>query len=315
MVSIILPVFNSEDYLEDAVYSVLNQSYSDFELIIINDGSTDKSSEICNRLSKEDNRIIVFHKENEGVSSARNIGIENAKGEYVLFLDADDCIHPKTLEITIGLIEITNVESVIFKYEKFLNDYHPTKLTVGDYEILSREEVLAEMFNGHKFRGLSCNKLYPSLLIKDLKFRQDKKYGEDSLFTYNFLKKTDRIVFLPEVLYYYRQNPYSALNKSFTIERLQVIESYVEIVNDVEREKKDFLKSKSLYALNVRVFEFLYLIDNNNVSVLKRLREIIYPHLKRLFLLKEVTFFQRVLYLSLFFSPDVFWKLYLLSRK
>lgn len=99
MISVIIPIYNTEKYLSRYIESVLNQSYKNFELLLINDGSKDRSGDICDEYAKKDNRIKVFHKENGGVSSARNLGLDNAKGDYVCFIDSDDYVGKRYLEI------------------------------------------------------------------------------------------------------------------------------------------------------------------------------------------------------------------------
>ena len=120
-ISIIVPVFNTSKYLHACLSSILGQKYRDFEVLIIDDGSTDGSSAICDEYASNDDRIKVFHKENGGVSSARNLGIEEAKGKWLYFCDADDSLLPKTLEILLEG-EKENCQFVMAGYNKYLSD-------------------------------------------------------------------------------------------------------------------------------------------------------------------------------------------------
>lgn len=117
LVSFIIPIYNAEKYLDECIKSIIKQTYSNFELLLVNDGSTDNSAIICDTYANKDSRIKVIHKINGGVSSARNIGLDNAKGEYICFVDADDVIHPKLLETTLSVLMETQQDIIIYRYK------------------------------------------------------------------------------------------------------------------------------------------------------------------------------------------------------
>ena len=122
MISVIIPVYNVEEYLDDCLTSVLAQTYSNLEILLINDGSTDNSGVICDKYAQTDSRIKVFHKENGGVSSARNIGLENATGQYIAFVDPDDWIEPNMYETIITQFEKSDVDAVFCGYWENFSD-------------------------------------------------------------------------------------------------------------------------------------------------------------------------------------------------
>ena len=117
-ISIIVPVYNVDQYLENCIESILNQTFKDYELILIDDGSTDKSGEICDKYEKKDNRIKVIHKYNGGLSSARNAGLDLACGKYIGFVDSDDSIHPEMYEILYDLQQIYNADISVCSFKK-----------------------------------------------------------------------------------------------------------------------------------------------------------------------------------------------------
>src|SRR5690606_27364966 len=121
-VSVIIPVYNAEKYLRECLDSVLAQTFTDFEVLLINDGSTDASGKICDEYAEKDSRIKVFHKENGGVSSARNLGLDNAKGEWISFVDSDDTIEQETLATLANEVKDLDIDGVIFGYKKLINN-------------------------------------------------------------------------------------------------------------------------------------------------------------------------------------------------
>ena len=168
MVSVIVPVYNVERYLSACIESVLGQTYSDWELLLVDDGSTDRSGRICDEYAENNSRIRVFHKENGGVSSARNLALDQMRGDFCIMLDSDDLIHPSLLEDTLQIIHDTQTDAVIYGYEKvdehFSLEKKQSVCECHSVEILSRNEVVTEILSGRRFRMLACNKLYKTAL-------------------------------------------------------------------------------------------------------------------------------------------------------
>lgn len=169
MVSVIVPVYNVKQYLPACIESVLKQTYSDWELLLVDDGSTDGSAQVCDEYARQDSRICVFHKENGGVCSARNLAIDNMAGEFCIMLDSDDLIHPSLLEKTLEIMQETQADAVIYGYEKVADGFtleqcHQQNET-SKLEILSNHVVISEILIGKRFRMLSCNKLYKKELF------------------------------------------------------------------------------------------------------------------------------------------------------
>jgi glycosyltransferase involved in cell wall biosynthesis len=164
MVSVIVPVYNVKQYLPACIESVLKQTYSDWELLLVDDGSTDGSAQVCDEYARQDSRICVFHKENGGVCSARNLAIDNMTGEFCIMLDSDDLIHPLLLEKTLEIMHETQADAVIYGYEKVADGFTLEQCRqqneTSQSEILSNNAVISEILIGRRFRMLSCNKLY-----------------------------------------------------------------------------------------------------------------------------------------------------------
>lgn len=152
LVSVIIPVFNVKPYLAEALDSVLNQSYDNLEIIVIDDGSTDGSEEICDEYKNKDNRIIVFHQENKGLSSARNTGLDRANGQFISFLDPDDAMHPDMFQILLTTMKKENADIAVCGFS-FINtqDRMPISDIAKDKinsKAIDKNETLQKIFNG-----------------------------------------------------------------------------------------------------------------------------------------------------------------------
>lgn len=219
LISIIVPVYNDKDYLHRCINSVLKQTYSNFELILVVDGATDGSLEICKNFQKKDSRIIVHYKNNEGTAMARNKGIELAKGDYVTFIDTDDYVSPLFLETLIKGIITTNAEISIVSLE-YVNEKETNStqnISEQEYIILDKEEAFRNLFNDDLYGNYVWNKLFKIELFKSIRFKKVKKI-EDLAVMYLIFDKAKKICFNSSKLYFYVQRNSSQLHKkSFDI--------------------------------------------------------------------------------------------------
>ena len=207
MISVIVPVYNVEAYLHRCIDSILNQSYKDFELILVDDGSEDHSGEICDEYGKYEN-VKVIHQTNHGVSAARNAGLEQSRGEYILFVDADDWLAEDALEKMIHAFYDESIDMVICSsYTAMEKEDHSFEYIDGitwDYNAPHKvedkyREVLAKT-------GTLWNKLLKKETIGNVRFHPEMTYGEDCVFVSEFLVNCNGIIILPDQLYYYYRN-------------------------------------------------------------------------------------------------------------
>ena len=208
MISIIIPVYNVEKYLERCVESVFAQTYSAYELILVDDGSTDGSGKICDRLAKRDDRVRVIHKENGGLSSARNTGLKMSRGEYITFIDSDDVVHPCYLEcllkagkhadISMGKLERFSGETVSFAD---IDKNEKPDLKTGQETLGCFFEQKAEVANYVS----ACCKLYKRELFDGIVFPEGRLF-EDEFTTYRLYYKADKVAVSQNILYYYYVN-------------------------------------------------------------------------------------------------------------
>jgi len=209
LVSIIVPIYNAEKYLDSCIQSVLRQTYTNWELILIDDGSTDKSGRIAEEYGFADERITVFHQKNLGVSLARNQGIDEATGNYVVFLDADDELIEDCLAKTVNIAEETNADVVAGRSCE-------NQELFQDRIIWTGAEALENSLKGHLFTYSACAKLIRREFIGKTRFTPDIRINEDSYFVFQLLCKQNVFVLTNDVIYFYRANSESSSRTVFS---------------------------------------------------------------------------------------------------
>lgn len=217
LVSIIVPIYNAEKYLDSCIQSVLRQTYTNWELILIDDGSTDKSGRIAEEYGFADERITVFHQKNLGVSLARNQGIDEATGNYVVFLDADDELIEDCLAKTVNIAEETNADVVAGRSCE-------NQELFQDRIIWTGAEALENSLKDHLFTYSACAKLIRREFIGKTRFTPDIRINEDSYFVFQLLCKQNVFVLTNDVIYFYRANSESSSRTVFS-------EKYFDILN------------------------------------------------------------------------------------
>lgn len=208
-ISVIVPVYNVEKYLHRCVDSILTQTFSDFELILVDDGSPDNCGKICDEYVQKDKRIKVVHKKNGGLSSARNAGMKVATGEYILFCDSDDFVHPQWCEFMLSAIEEHKNSFIVCGYKKTSNDCVDSQM----YQLSYKKTEYFKIFK----RGISgsvCNKIYNFKTIKEnaISFDENCKFAEDVPFNSLYLRHCDSCYLFDYDLYYYYENHDSIMN-------------------------------------------------------------------------------------------------------
>ena len=253
LVSIIVPVYKAEQWLHRCVDSILAQTMTDFELLLINDGSPDKSGEICDEYAKQDSRIRVFHKENGGVSSARQMGLESAIGEYVIHCDPDDWVEPDMLLELTQYAKETQSDMVICDFcTENINGgelmYHKQDLKSIDTSF----NVLNKLVN-LKIHGSCCNKLVRRTCLDGISFHPfDLVYAEDQLFNAKVLKQDIRVGYLNKAYYHYvvRKGSITSFeDKNAVLSRIKEIDELQKVLDESEFNSFFELKRIVLYDL------------------------------------------------------------------
>jgi glycosyltransferase involved in cell wall biosynthesis len=264
--SLIIPVYNIEEYLPTCIDSILNQVYDDYELILINDGSQDQSGSICDDYALQHNKIKVFHQKNKGVSVARNFGIENAVGEWICFVDGDDVLQPNSVAAIMKEAENHQYEMMIAR--SFKNKDGVIKSENYKFD----ESFLATTFDGYSLmteksykRGSVCGCFFkPNFLKKNkLKFPIGLKIGEDSLFISLVYLYAQQISFVDQAFYLINEREGSA-SRSWTFEKvykmtdnIKYICDYLEVHTELNRKQRSILHY-SIYGAISSIFNHLY---------------------------------------------------------
>lgn len=207
-ISIIVPVYKAEKYINRCIDSILAQTFTDWELLLIDDGSPDRSGEICDEYARKDNRIRVFHKENGGVSSARNLGLDNMLGEYVTFVDADDWIDSGSLNVCMIEIESNDLDILQFSFSR-------EEKSLGSLgEDYTEVCCLSDYLQTRKFLVCVGGSVIRTSIIQthNIRFDSQMKLAEDQLFLFSCMEYAEKLMRTPNRLYYYYDNPRSATN-------------------------------------------------------------------------------------------------------
>lgn len=276
-VSIIVPIYNGENVLSRCIDSILNQSYKNLEIILINDGSKDKSIDILRKYEKLDDRIIVINNENKGVSETRNIGVMQATGDYIQFIDSDDYIELDMIEKTIKLMEKENADLVItglfldIEDGKKINSAIQTfeKETCRDKKIIAQNVI--SRLNG-TYINSPVNKLYKKSIIVDNNIKMDKgiDLGEDLIFNLEYIKFCKCVVFSEEVYYHYCMQVQENLTFKYRSDKLDLMAILFEKCENYFIESGlDEVEIKDLNALFIKWMYSCFLDLNNKNCNLK----------------------------------------------
>lgn len=227
LITVIVPVYKVEPYLQKCVDSIINQTYTNLEIILIDDGSPDRCPIICDEYAQKDNRIKVIHQKNSGLAQVRNIGIDNAQGEYITFIDSDDFVTPNYVELLYKGLNKFNAEMSIASLYIYREDAKFEMPTESDAFFEISKEKCIEQYTSIKTNPFisAWNKLYKRELFSSIRYPNGKLY-EDAFTTYKLIDKAKKIVFTPSKLYFYRINPQSILGQSFNEKHIEMVEAF-----------------------------------------------------------------------------------------
>lgn len=262
-ISVIVPVYNVEQYLERCVDSIINQTYTNLEIILVNDGSTDNSGKLCDELAKKDERIRVIHKENGGLSDARNRGIDESESDLVGFIDSDDYIDSDMYEVLLKNLNDTDADLSMCALYDVYNNTPEAQVTNKETWELSSEQAIKMVMEAKILSVTAVNKLYRKSLFSDLKFEVGK-IAEDAFIMIKLLDKCEKIVATNEKKYYYVHRENSITTQKFSTKFLNVIEAYEQNSNII-LEKYPKLKDVAQTRMNWAYFYVLdrLLLDDN----------------------------------------------------
>lgn len=270
MVSIIVPIYNAEKYLKRCINSLVNQTYSDIEIILVNDGSTDNSKKICEAAAVKDARIEIINIKNQGVSVARNKGLEVAKGEYISFVDADDYVEADYVEQLLVTLKNKNVD---IAYCSAVIEDENKKIIQVEYTTSKLIKTKNYDWNSNEAHCVVRGAIYPKNIIKGLKFDKNLYVGEDTYFFAQCLKRTSSVYCLKSNLYHYVQYKNSESHGKFNKKKLTEIYAWEKICHLFEENTSKVacaIRCRNLIFLN---YKYPIFYKNYYKQVLKLYRK------------------------------------------
>lgn len=225
LISVIVPIYNVEKYLSKCVDSIINQTYKNLEIILVDDGSPDNCPKICDEYENQDSRIKVIHKENGGLSDARNAGMKIASGDYIFFVDSDDWISVDTLYRLLDSAEQYGADiaecNIYSVKDNRTEEYYSNKFALYD----NNYSIMQAYIKDYKIKTVVWNKLYKKDILKNILFEVGK-YNEDEFFTYRVLSNSERLVHIDYCGYYYIQRGNSIMGENYSLKKLDSLEGF-----------------------------------------------------------------------------------------
>lgn len=271
LVSVIIPVYNVESYLPECVESVRNQTHKLLEIILVDDGSTDNSGNLCDKYLEKDERIKVIHKLNGGLSSARNVGIQNASGEFIAFIDSDDWIENTMIQrLLTACLESGSLLAMCGSYVAFSKQKIKIRRCPCKAECLSLKEFWIKLLRTTEGDFISCDKLYHHSLWKKYKFPEGKRY-EDIRVLYKVIEQADLISTVAEPLYYYRIRS-GSITSTLNPQDLELVDVGAEIRKYVDNKYPDLEKLSFEFYIK-HVCGVITMIEKQSKEIRNRYRK------------------------------------------
>ena len=297
LISVIIPVYNVEKWLLRCVNSVCGQSYKDLEILLIDDGSTDRSGQICENLSSKDSRIIVIHRNNGGLSEARNTGLVYSHGEYISFIDSDDWIERNFIQNLINAINDYGADACGCNFRISVEgEKYPVVQEAYSVAHYSKKEAMEHLVQ-NKIKQVVWNKLYRADIIKGI-FFEIGKYHEDEFWTYQVFGKLDRYTEIDYIGYNYFQRAESIMGQTYSLNRLDAVEAKVRRQIYLDRDMKEVADAGKINLIFTCFYHgqqaLTYLDAEERHQVFNYLKKILRKiHFDKKFL-KEVRFVYRL---------------------
>ena len=311
LISVIIPVYNVEDYLHYAIESLEKQTYKNFEIILVNDGSTDDSGKLCDKYSEKYSNVRVFHKENGGLSDARNFGVQKAEGEFITFLDPDDYLEAYSLELLADIQEKHNCDivSTRVKATELYNVYSNHSLTEEDFKnviVMDHDIFLEEAFYDKVATVSACGKLYRKSIL-EIPFPKGRIY-EDLYIISEHVEKANKIVHTPIQIYNYYKRQGSIVNSKFTSKQYDFFDAIShnrDVIKDKYNDKKS-LESAVIAKEAMGSFKIIGSAYKTSITDVYKIRKIIKRNYTNILSNSKINFFFKIKYILFILSPNLF---------
>lgn len=309
LISVIVPIYKVEKYLNNCLDSVLSQDYKNLEIILIDDGSPDNCGKICDSYALKDDRIIVIHKDNGGLSDARNAGLIKASGNYVTFIDSDDILNRKYISRLYELLINSEADISTCDLARISNLSELTEIKDVKVKVFDNISAIKETLYQRTIDNSACAKLYKKYLFDDIKYPKNK-YFEDLDTTYKVFFKADKIVATNEKLYYYIQREGSILHKVND----RVISDLISVINDLNSNLNEYKELESAVLARTINAHFYIIRNSDNKELMKISKDFIVKNRGAVLKDKEISKKTRYgIYLS-YFGFKVVNLMYFLKR-
>lgn len=318
LISVIVPIYNVGKYLEKCLKSIINQTYKNMEIILVDDGSTDNSGSICDKYVNVDSRINVIHKKNGGASEAKNVAIDIATGQYITFVDSDDYIQEDYIEYLYNLIKKYNCNMCVTAYyvenaNKKITNFGKTY----EEKLLNQEEAISRMLCEEGFSVSPWAKLYKKEIFKGIRYPVGKIY-EDNETTYKLMEKCEKIAYGNEPKYTYVKRENSVMNTKFSEKRLELItltDNMAEELYDRMPNIRDAIIRRKIYARLSILRQIIFSENEEDKKIAKQLRkELLSKYKKQFFVNPKLDVRDKIAFISLCFGLTIYklnWKIYL----
>lgn len=316
LVSVIVPVYNVEKYLRRCLDSVINQTYKKLEIILVDDGSTDRSGEICDEYAKKDKRIKVIHKENGGLSSARNAGMARCSGYYIFFLDGDDELCQACIELMCQKGADGKYDIVVSPYVTIENGKRKSPFKHSESKEMEVREALKELLMSELFDVSACGKLYRSDIVRDIRFPEGM-LCEDNGTTYRFFMNAEKVFYLGNTLYIYYINDGSIMSSIFDMRKYDLVTLNDEMCRNVAKQYRSLNAVCFRRRIYARLSFLRQVLSQKNVDRndprIRDSRIFVKKNFTKIFFNRYVTFKDRVAVCALMVGDWAFvlsWKIY-----
>lgn len=308
-ISVIVPVYKVEKYLKQCIDSILAQTFTDFELILVDDGSPDNCGKMCDEYAQNDGRIVVIHKKNGGLSSARNAGLDIAKGEFISFVDSDDFVDSRMLELCFEKMRLQKADMVVFGIAAYseCGGIQPRKITLSE-KLLTQQEAVNKILEGDMWDWIvSWNKLYKKDLFSSIRFPEGFIH-EDLTISHHIIGECNIIAQIPKVLYYYRKNPDSITNSEYSIRRTDGLSALADRISYSHEKKWNTAMFRAAEGYVSQFFDdyFKFAETEENAIYFRRMEKSLRIALPYILQCKNISFRQKLHLVAIRINPKLY---------
>ena len=315
-ISVIVPVYKVEKYIHKCVNSILQQTFADIEVILVDDGTPDRCGEICDEYARQDCRVKVIHKENGGLSDARNVGMAHASGEYLIFIDSDDHIEPDMLEYMYMRLADSGADMATCGLYEVYNDRIEQQKEEKDF-VCSGEEAFRYILQGHTIRGEIWNKLIRRSCIENLRFPKGKLY-EDIYFTADMMQRVKKVAVGTKPKYYYLHREDSITGQPYRPQLYDVIEGYTKNYKIVKKKFPALKEEAECLWLWSRFIVLDKMLLEKNYRMIEGRKELVLfirRHIVRILKNKYFNLSRKISAMVLFFHVGLYRRLVFISEE